>query len=451
MENTSVNTNRKAVWGWVIYDWANSAFATIVIAGFFPVFFKTFWSVGDDATLSTVRLGFGNSLASLVVALSAPVLGAISDRGQSKKTFLALFSYLGVLMTAGLFWVPEGDWFFSLFLFAFGVAGFSWANIFYDALLPSVAGNDTVDYVSGLGYAMGYLGGGLLFLVNVAMTLYPNVFGLSSASEAVRVSFLMAALWWGFFTAFTLLWVREPKGVLTQGGSVSGGISQVIVTFKKIRNLKTTFLFLLAYWLYIDGVDTVIRMAVDYGISIGLSSTHLIAALLITQFVGFPSALFFGNLGARWSVKGSVFIAIGAYVVITVWGTLMTSKEEFYILASVVGLFQGGIQALSRSYYSRLVPQNLAGEFFGFYNMLGKFAAIFGPALIGGTGLAAQWLLMPDSPTQEQFSAYSQLASRIGMGSLLILFLGGGVLLYFVDEEQGKKEAANLEKEMAGF
>jgi len=449
MENKSLNTDNKAVWGWVIYDWANSAFATIVIAGFFPVFFKTFWSAGDDVNLSTARLGFGNSMASLIVALSAPILGAISDRGQSKKKFLALFSYLGVLMTAGLFWVPAGSWFFALFLFALAVVGFSGANVFYDALLPSVAGDDAVDYVSGLGYALGYLGGGLLFLVNVAMTLYPNVFGLSSAAQAVRVSFLMAALWWGLFTVFTLLWVSEPKCLQTQaaGGTVTSGIRQVIATFKKIRYLKTMFTFLLAYWLYIDGVDTVIRMAVDYGISIGLSSTHLIAALLITQFVGFPSALFFGKLGARWSVKGSIFIAIGAYVVITVWGVLMTSKEEFYILAAVVGLFQGGIQALSRSYYSRLVPKDLAGEFFGFYNMLGKFAAIFGPALIGGVGLAVQRLFMPDSPTQEQFLAYNQLASRIGMGSLLLLFLGGGVLLYYVDEEQGKKEAAILEKE----
>lgn len=449
MKSKYFDPEKKAAWGWALYDWANSAFATVVIAGFFPVFFKTFWSAGVDANLSTARLGFGNSIASLIVAFAAPILGAVSDRGQSKKIFLAFFAYLGVIVTASLFWIPEGNWFASLFLFVLAIIGFSGANVFYDSLLPSVAGQDAVDYVSGLGYAMGYLGGGLLFLVNVAMTLYPDTFGLDSSAQAVRISFLSAALWWGFFTIFILLWVREPKGFhVKSAGVVSGGIAQVVTTLKKIQHMKTLSVFLLAYWLYIDGVDTVIRMAVDYGISIGLSSNHLITALLITQFVGFPSALVFGKLGARWSVKGSIFIAIGAYGVITVWGVLMTSVKEFYILAVSVGLFQGGIQALSRSYYSRLIPKELAGEFFGFYNMLGKFAAIFGPALIGGVGLMVRRFFMPQSPTQEQFQVYSQLASRIGIASLLILFIAGGILLYFVDEEQGKREAEALKKDM---
>lgn len=445
------NPERKAVWGWALYDWANSAFATIVIAGFFPLFFKTFWSAGVDAPLSTARLGFGNSLASLIVALAAPVLGAISDRGQSKKKFLAFFAYLGVVITALLFWVPEGNWFIALFLFVLAIVGFSGANVFYDSLLTSVAEEEAVDYVSGFGYAMGYLGGGLIFLVNVAMIRYPGFFCLSSPGQAVRISFLSAALWWGFFTVFILMWVSEPKGFHTQSkGVVSGGISQFMITLKKIQRMKTLIIFLLAYWLYIDGVDTVIRMAVDYGISIGLSSTHLITALLITQFVGFPSALVFGKLGSRWSVKGSIFVAIGAYAIVTICGVLMTSVKEFYILAVTVGLFQGGIQALSRSYYSRLIPKNLEGEFFGFYNMLGKFAAIFGPALVGGIGLGVRWFFMPQSPTQEQFQAYSQLASRIGIGSLLILFIAGGVLLYFVDEKQGKREAEDLKKHITG-
>ena len=218
---------------------------------------------------------------------------------------------------------------------------------------------------------------------------------------------------------------------------------QVTETFRKRRHLKTVFLFLLAYWLYIDGVDTIIRMAVDYGLSLGFASSDLILALLITQFVGFPSALLFGRLGERWDVRKAIFLAIGVYMFITVWGILMTEKSEFYVLAILIGTVQGGIQALSRSYYSRLIPKAQAGEFYGFYNMLGKFAAILGPALVGLVGIIAKGRLMPMAPSPEQIAAVEQAASRWSIGSLLILFLVGGTLLYFVDEEKGRREIAN--------
>jgi UMF1 family MFS transporter len=439
---------RKLIWGWAMYDWANSAFATTVMAGFFPIFFKQYWSVGADVNQSTAMLGFGNSIASLLVALMAPVLGAIADRGCMKKKFMIFFAYLGVLMTAGLYLVGKGDWMMAIFVYVMGVIGFSGANIFYDSLLPSVADESKVDSVSSLGFAMGYLGGGLLFLVNVVMTLQPAIFGLADAGEAVRWSFVSVAIWWGAFTFITIAWVPEPetRKKERQGGSIIEGFKQLYRTFQQIRHLKTVLLFLLAYWFYIDGVDTIIKMAVDYGISIGFESNDLIIALLIVQFVGFPSAIIFGRLGERWGVRPSIFLAIGVYIAVTIWGTMMREKYEFYVLAIVIGLVQGGIQALSRSYYSRLIPKNQAAEYYGFYNMLGKFAAIIGPALMAVVGLTMRNVLMPESPTAEQLIEVGQDASRWSIASIIVLFVIGGTLLFFVDEEKGRAEADYLSK-----
>ncbi len=440
----------KEIWGWAMYDWANSAFATTVMAGFFPIFFKQYWSYGADVNMSTAQLGFGNSIASLFVALMAPVLGAIADKGNAKKKLLIFFAYLGVLMTASLFFIQKGEWVWAIFIYTMGIIGFSGANIFYDSLLPSVAGKDNIDYISSLGFSVGYLGGGLLFLVNVLMTLMPQKFGLADAGEAVRYSFLSVALWWGSFTLFIIFWVQEKKKIIESRSVINiitEGFRQFAGTFKKIRHLKTIFLFLMAYWFYIDGVDTIIRMAVDYGLSLGFASNDLIVALLIVQFVGFPAALLFGKLGQFWGVRKSIFLGIGIYMLVTLWGTMMSSKNEFYILAGVIGLAQGGIQALSRSYYSRLIPADKPAEYYGFYNMLGKFAAIFGPALMGIVGLLARRILMPPSPTALQIEAVGRLASRWSIGSILLLFIVGAVLFYFVDEEKGKKEAINLMEE----
>jgi UMF1 family MFS transporter len=442
-----MDAKRKAIWGWALYDWANSAFATTVMAGFFPIFFKQFWSYGADVNVSTAQLGFGNSIASLIVALMAPILGAIADKGTAKKKFLIFFAYLGVLMAAALFLVQKGQWALAIFVYVMGLIGFSGANVFYDSLLPSIVGEEKIDYVSGLGFSMGYLGGGLLFLINVLMTLMPQKFGLPDAAAAVRFSFLSVALWWGLFTLFTIFWVPEKKAALTDKSAesiVAAGFRQFAGTFKKIRHLKVVFLFLLAYWFYIDGVDTIIRMAVDYGLSLGFESNDLIVALLLVQFVGFPAALVFGKLGERWSVRKSIYLAIAIYMGVTVWGTMMTQKMEFYVLAAVIGLVQGGIQALSRSYYSRLIPKNKAAEYYGFYNMLGKFAVILGPVLMGLVGLTARRILMPPSPTPEQVISVGQLASRWGIASILILFIVGAILFYFVDEEKGKQQAELL-------
>ena len=434
---------KKAVWGWAMYDWANSAFATTVMAGFFPIFFKQYWSYGVDVNVSTAQLGFGNSIASMMVALMAPVMGAVADKGSYKKKFLIFFTYLGVLMTASLFMVQKGQWAGAIFIYAVGIIGFSGSVVFYDAFLPTVSGESDIDYISGLGYAMGYLGGGILFLFNVLMTLMPHRFGLSDAGQAVRISFLSVALWWGLFSIFTFVWVPEEKNEATAAGigpAVRNGLSELMGTLKRIRHLKNIFLFLAAYWCYIDGVDTVVRMAVDYGLSIGFESNDLIVALLMVQFIGFPAALGFGKLGQLWDVRKGIFLAIGVYGLVTIWAMMMTHKHEFYILAGVIGLVQGGIQALSRSFYSRLIPKDRAAEFYGFYNMLGKFAVIIGPALMGTMGLIVKRAMMPPSPTPDQIQTIGQLASRLSIASLLILFIVGAALLYFVDEEKGKKE-----------
>ncbi len=439
--------NQKPVWGWALYDWANSAFATTVMAGFFPLFFKEFWSVSADVNISTARLGFANAGAGLLVALMAPVLGAIADKGAMRKKFLIFFTYFGVLTTAALFFVQKGHWAWAAFLYMMGSIGFSGANIFYDALLPSVANEKRIDYVSGLGYALGYLGGGLLFLLNILMALWPRKFGLADTNAAIRFAFLTVAMWWGLFSIFTIVWLpRDISRLITpvKKQIVHEGFRQLAGTIKKIRSLKTVFLFLLAYWFYIDGVDTIIRMAIDYGLSIGFAVDHLIIALLMVQFIGFPAALLFGKLGERWGTRKAIFLAIGIYIGVTLWGAMIRNPGEFFILAAAIGLVQGGIQALSRSYYSRLIPHDNAAEFFGFYNMVGKFAAILGPAIMGIVGLAARRMLLPPFPTIEQVQQAGQAAARWSIASILLLFFAGGILLYFVDEKRGKQDVTCL-------
>jgi UMF1 family MFS transporter len=429
--------NRKTILGWALYDWANSAFATTIMAGFFPLFFKQFWNAGVDATVSTARLGLANSIAGTTVALLAPVLGAIADKGTSKKKFLLFFAYMGIVMTSSLYMVSQDNWLLAIVLYVFAIIGFSGGNIFYDSLITFIASEKKLDSVSSLGFALGYLGGGLLFALNVWMTLHPEAFGFSGAHEAVKFSFLSVGIWWAVFSMPLLFLVKEPEAVKGPDGmdTVKAGLAQLNNTFHEIRHLKTIFLFLFAYWLYIDGVDTIIVMAIDYGISIGLQPNDLIIALLITQFVGFPSAIGFGYLSGRAGAKRSIFIAIAVYLFVTVWGAFMQSRNEFYILAVTVGLVQGGIQALSRSFYARIIPPEKSAEYFGFYNMIGKFATVLGPVFMGGTGLLVR-----------SMGYSSNAASRVGITSLSLFFIIGGVLLYFVNEEKGKEEARYLSR-----
>ena len=403
-------------WGWAFYDWANSAYSTTVMAGFFPVFFKEYWNAGLSAVDSTFRLGMANSLASLTIVLMAPVLGAIADSMSRRKAMLFGFAFLGMLMTGGLYLVGQGDWMLAAVLYGISMIGFSGSNVFYDSLLPFVSDNEDVDRVSALGFSLGYLGGGLLLSVNVLMTMHPSWFGLVDAESAVRFSFLIVACWWMLFSMPLMLLVEEPR--LPANDSpvyyIGQGFVRIWHTLHEIRAMRNIWMFLIAYWLYIDGIDTIIRMAVDYGLSLGFDQNSLIAALLITQFVGFPSALAFGWLGSRYGPKAGIITGLLIYMVVTVWASLMSTATEFYVLALMIGLAQGGVQALSRSFYARMIPENRTAEFFGFYNMLGKFAAIIGPVMMGWVGILAN-------------------SSRVGILSLLVLFVIGAMVLLKVD------------------
>jgi len=415
---------KSTIWSWALYDWANSAFATTVMAGFFPVFFKSYWADPTNLQQSTFYLGSANSLSAIIVAALAPFLGAVADRGSAKKKFLIFFAFMGIIMTGALWFVRMGYWQLAVVFYVTATVGFSGANIFYDSLLPGVASEKKVDFVSSLGFSLGYIGGGLLFLVNVIMFLKPELFGIADGATAIRIAFISVAIWWAVFSIPVMLFVPEPKVVspLPMSKAFRGGWRQLRNTLKDLRHLKVVGIFLLAYWFYIDGVDTIIRMAVDYGTSLGFPSESLIVALLIVQFIAFPAALAYGWLGKKIGVKKAIYIAIMAYSLITLLGYFMRLTWHFYVLAMMVGLFQGGIQALSRSYYTRLIPENKAAEFFGFFNMLGKFAAVLGPFMMGAV------TLLTDS-------------NRFGILSIMVLFLVGGLLLTRVDEEQGRRMA----------
>ncbi|WP_028973291.1 MFS transporter [Spirochaeta cellobiosiphila] len=412
--------SKKQIISWSLYDWANSAFSTTVMAGFFPVFFKSYWSTSVDPTYSTFHLGWTNSVASLFIALIAPFLGAIADKSRGKKRFLLFFLFIGVLGTACLYLIGQGQWQMAAFAYILGIVGFLGSNIFYDSLLVDVASPKKIDFVSSLGFSLGYIGGGLLFLVNIMMYTFPSLFHIADEVQGIKLSFLSVAIWWTLFSLPLFLFVPEGHGekALPIHKSIKAGWQQLKNTFAHIRQLKMVGLFLLAYWFYIDGVDTIIRMSVDYGSSIGLPASGLVTALLLVQFVGFPAAILYNMLGTKIGIKKAIIIAIGAYALLTLAGFFMKTSLHFYLLAIGIGLFQGGIQALSRSYYTRLIPEEKAGEFFGFFNMLGKFAAILGPLLIGLVALITK-------------------SNRFGILSLLILFLIGAILLAKVDEKQG--------------
>ena len=417
--------NKRAVWSWAFYDWANSAYSTTVMAGFFPLFFKEYWADPHNPSQSTFYLGMANSIASMVVAALAPLLGSVADQGSAKKKFLIFFAFLGVIMTGGLWMVAQGNWQMAVLFYVIATIGFSSGIVFYDAMLPGLASEERVDAVSSLGFGLGYLGGGLLFLVNVFMYLKPELFGIPDGATAIKLSFLSVAVWWAVFTIPLILFVPEPKNYenIDFNNAIRMGWVQLVQTFKEIRNMKVVGTFLLAYWFYIDGVDTIIRMAVDYGMSLNFPGESLIIALLIVQFVAFPAALIYGWLASKIGAKTGIMVGITAYSFITLLGYFMTEAWHFYVLAILIGLFMGGIQALSRSLYTRIIPPDKSAEFFGFYNMLGKFAAIIGPALMGTIALVTG-------------------SARLSILSILLLFILGAFFLNKVDIEEGKRLAA---------
>ncbi|MBA64901.1 MAG: MFS transporter [Candidatus Marinimicrobia bacterium] len=419
----------RTVWSWAFYDWANSAFSTTVVAGFFPIFFGAYWADPSNVNQSTFQLGIANSIASIIIALISPILGAIADCASAKKKFLITFAFLGIVMTGGLWFIGKGEWELAVFVYIMASIGFMSGNIFYDSLLPIVADRNKLDHVSSFGYGLGYLGGGLLFLINVLMYLHPDWFGITDATTAVRISFVTVAVWWALFTIPTLLFVSEPKSKnqLSINEAIINGFKQIKSTFSHIRRMKVIGRFLIAYWLYIDGVDTIIKMAVKAASSpeYGFETSDLIAALLMVQFIAFPAAIFYNLFAQKIGTKNAVFIAIGGYALATFLGYYMSDRLHFFALAALIGLFQGGIQALSRSLYARLIPRNMEAEFFGFYNMLGKFASVIGPLLMG-------WITVATGSV------------RFGILSILILFILGAILLKRVDFDEGEKIAYNF-------
>lgn len=404
---------RPPVVAWALTDWANSAFATTVMAGFFPVFFKQYWNAGVAATESTFRLGLVSTIASVAVAVLAPLLGALADRGGSRVRMLIAFTVLGAAGTVALGFVAQGQWIAASACYLVASLGFWGGIVFGDSLLLHVAEPDEYDLVSGYGYSLGYLGGGLLFAVNVLMTLEPGWFGLADVAEAVRWSFVSVGAWWVLFALPCAFLVRE-RGVRTApapfGTMVRQAFAELVRTARDIVGRRHVLWFLLAYVIYIDGVNTVIKMAVDYGLSLGFEQSQLVLALLLTQFVAFPAALAFGWLGGRIGAPAGIFVALAVYVAATGYAYFMSDARDFYVLAVTIGLVQGGIQSLSRSHYGSLVPPEKSSEYFGFYNMVGKASAIVGPALVGVTAAVTG-------------------DSRLAILSILVLFVVGGTLL----------------------
>ncbi|MBO9665463.1 MAG: MFS transporter [Bdellovibrio sp.] len=393
------------------------------MAGFFPVFFKLFWSQGVDPTVTTARLGTTISISSLLIAMMSPTLGVIADLRGYKKLFCLLFMLVGVVSCGWMMFIPAGDWWMAIVAYGIAAIGFNASCVFYESLLPYVAEPSEMDYVSSLGYSLGYLGGGVLFLLNVLMHLFPAAFGLRDGVQAIQISFMTVAVWWLVFSYPLAKNIKEPPGSVHQGNILkltATSLKTLGATFRDLLKEKNLLIFMMAYWLYIDGVYTVMTMAVDYGMSIGLGSKDLIAALLITQFIGFPCAYYFGIVTRRWGTKLPILACIAVYAVTVVAAVWMSQAWHFYLLAVIIGMVQGGVQSLSRSMFGRMAPKHQSGEYFGLFNLVGRFASILGPLIVALTVTVTG-------------------NSRLGMIGLLILFVVGGALLAMVREPVTQK------------
>ena len=458
--------DKKTIYSWALYDWANSAYATSVMAGLFPLFFGAIAKGDLDPTSTTNYLALSNSIASFVVALLAPILGAIADHGTLKKKLLIFFAFLGILMTISMGFIMQGYWIIAFIVYIFATIGFSSANTFYDSLLAVVSDKKNVDYVSALGFALGYLGGGILIVINAAMVYFHNNIGITLI-EAYQYSFISVGIWWALFSIPIVLFVDEPasheKKSLTT--AIKDGWSQFVSTIQNIKKSKVVATFLLAYWLYIDGVDTVVRMAVNLGEKLGFASEVMMVALVVVQFVAFFATLLYIKISDKIGLKNGIYLGIIGYIFIIIIGSSVTEVWQLYVGVILIGCFQGGIQTLSRSLYARIIPQNKTAEFFGFFNMWGKFAAIIGPLLMAGvTTLSLRYIeansasLVPvkvlgngslDKAANAIVSAltvivkdaHHTLSARIGFLSLIILFILGAYVFSKVDVEEGERIA----------
>ncbi len=411
---------RRVVNAWCMYDWANSAFATTVMAALLPPYFSGVAAQGLPEAQATSIWAYGTTLSMLVVAFMGPILGAIADYTAGKKRFMRTFLAVAVAATALLVTIGEGDWLPALILFVIASIGNAGANVFYDSLLPHVARPEDIDQVSSRGYALGYLGGGILLAINLVWFLKPEWFGFADANAAVRASFLSVAIWWVLFSIPIFRTVPEPPADRQDShlSPVHAGFQRIRETFAEIRRYRQLFKFLIAFWLYADGIGTIMKMATIYGAEIGIGMADLAGALLLTQIIGVPLTFGFGALAKRLGTKPSIYVALGVYTLISVLGYFMTEAWHFWVLAGMVGLVQGGSQALSRSLFGSMTPKARSAEFFGFFDISSKFAGIAGPLLFGVTA--------------QVFGS-----SRLSIVSLVVFFIGGILLLRAVDDKEG--------------
>jgi len=425
--------HRPELRAWVMYDWANSAFwATVILI--FPIYFIKVAAAGTSVAVATTRFATATTVAMAIIAVLSPILGAMADYAGIKKKMLGAFILMGVAACAGMFFIKQGQWRFAAALFVLGNIGVSGAQAFYDSLLPHVAREDEVDRVSSAGYALGYLGSGILMAVNLVMIQRPALFGLADAEAAMRFSFLSVAVWWFVFSIPLFRTVPEPprqleadetarENVLVVGFTRLGG------TLRELRRYRQAFLVLVAFLVYNDGINTFIRMASAYGTELGLSETSLIGALLTVQFVGIPCAFLFGSLAGRIGAKRGVLFALGVYVVASVLAYYVSSARQYFGLCLLVGTVMGGAQALSRSLFSTMIPRHKSSEFFGFFGVFDKFAGIIGPALFGAVIAATG-------------------SARGAILVLIPLFIVGAAVLSRVDVDAGQKTARAAEAEL---
>lgn len=418
---------RWTVNAWAMYDWANSSFAVIILTAVFPVYYRSLvMDSGAAPETATAYWAYTTSLSMLVVAVAGPLLGAIADVLSAKKGFLAVALVLGVLGTMGLALLGEASYLLGSVLFALGNLGFAGGNIFYEALLPAVARSNDLDRVSTRGYALGYLGGGLLLILNALWLRWPESFGFPDGAFALRASFVSVAIWWVLFALPLFFHVPEPKPLNSSplpAPIVRAGFRRLGQTLRQIRHYRQLVLFLVAFWFYNDGINSIIKMAAAYGAEIGIDHNDMLMALILTQLIGFPCSIGFGQLAQLVGAKRAILCGLGAYMVISVAGFFIKNAAHFFLLAILVGLIQGGTQALSRSLFTSMVPQARCAEFFGFFSTGEKMAGIIGPALFGLMGQLCG-------------------SSRWGVVSLTVFFMAGALMLWRVDEEEGRRIAA---------
>ena len=413
-----------------MYDWANSAFVAIILTAVFPVHYRSLvTNAGHAPEDATAYWAYTTSISLLFVALIGPVLGAMADLLGGRKRFLAVALICGILGSVSLAFLGESTFVLASFLFAIANLGFAGGNIFYEAMLPHIARADDFDRVSARGYAFGYLGGGLFLLFVLALILHPDWFRLASREFAVRASFAGVALWWFAFSVPLFCRVKETGRAPPTNISVrliTEGFQNLLGTLRQIRHYRQLTLFLIAFWIYNDGISTIIKLAAAFGDEIGLQHNHMLMALILTQFIGFPSSIAFGALARSLGSKQSIFLGLAVYTVVSVAAFFMTSAAHFYMLAVVVGLVQGGTQALSRSLFATMVPKARSTEFFGFFSTGEKVAGIIGPAIFGLIG---------------QLTG----SSRWGILSIVIFFVAGALILRRVDEGEGRRVAETAE------